>query len=230
MRIEEAAARRQAQIDSGREMIVGVNKYRLEKEEPIEIREVDNTAVREAQIAQLKKLKAERDTAAVSVTLDAFTEAAATGTDNLLALAIEAARARATLGEISDALEKVWGRHKAQIRSITGVYGARIRRTRRSQQVRTNDRRICRDAKDAGRASSLPRWARTATTAARKWSRRPMPTSASTWISVRFSRRPRKRRNRRSENDVHVVGVSSLAAGHKTLVPQLIAELKALDR
>jgi methylmalonyl-CoA mutase len=124
MRIEEAAARRQAHIDSGKEAIIGVNKYRLAKEEPLEILEIDNTAVRTAQINRLAKLRKERDEAKVRAALNAITKAAETGKGNLLALSIEAARARASLGEISDAMEKVFGRHKAVIRSISGVYSA----------------------------------------------------------------------------------------------------------
>ena len=124
MRIEEAAARRQARIDSGKEVIVGVNKFRLEQEDALEILDVDNAAVRESQIKRLAKLRAERDEHKAQETLTAITEAAKSGEGNLLALAIEAARARATLGEISFALEKVWGRHKAVIRSISGVYSS----------------------------------------------------------------------------------------------------------
>ena len=124
MRIEEAAARRQAHIDSGTEEIVGVNSYRLDKEDPLEILEVDNTAVRQAQIARLEKLRAIRDPEKVRVCLDAITRATETGEGNLLELAVDAARARASLGEISDAVEKVCGRHKAIIRSISGIYSS----------------------------------------------------------------------------------------------------------
>ena len=124
MRIEEAAARRQAHIDSGTEKIVGVNSYRLDKEDPLEILEVDNTAVRQAQIARLEKLRAIRDPEKVRVCLDAITRATETGEGNLLELAVDAARARASLGEISDAVEKVCGRHKAIIRSISGIYSS----------------------------------------------------------------------------------------------------------
>jgi len=228
LRIEEAAARRQAQIDSGREVILGVNKYRLQKEEPMETREVDNTAVREAQIAQLRKLKAERDNDAVQHALDALTQAAA-GSGNLLALAVDAARVRATLGEISSALEKVWGRHKAQTRSIAGIYGAefgegagmtRVRRMtddfaeREGRRPRILIAKMGQDGHDRG--------ARVVATA-----------YADLGFDVDIGplfQTPGETAKQAVENDVHVAGVSSLAAGHKTLVPQLIAELKALGR
>ena len=228
LRIEEASARRQAQIDSGREVILGVNKYRLQKEELMETREVDNTAVRESQIAQLRKLKAERDNASVQHALDALTQAAA-GSGNLLALAVDAARVRATLGEISAALEKVWGRHKAQTRSITGIYGAEF-----------------------GEGDSMKRVRRMTDDFAEREGRRPRiliakmgqdghdrgaRVVASAYADLGFDvdigplfQTPGETAKQAVENDVHVVGVSSLAAGHKTLLPQLIAELKALGR
>jgi len=156
MRIEEASARRQALIDSGQETIVGVNKYRLPREAPIEILEVDNTAVRNAQIKRLETLRADRDETKVEQALNALTACAETGQGNLLALSIEAARCRATLGEISMAMEKVFGRHNAPIRSISGVYGSAFGEDEQVAEVR----------RLAGELS--PRWGRTATTAARK--------------------------------------------------------------
>ncbi|MEI6561474.1 MAG: methylmalonyl-CoA mutase [Verrucomicrobiota bacterium] len=229
MRIEEAAARRQAQIDSGRETIVGVNKYRLEKEDAIDTLEVDNSAVREAQIAQLQKLKAERDNSAVEHALAALTDAAATGTGNLLGLAVEAARLRATLGEISDALEKIYGRHRAVIRSISGVYGSEFGEAMEVTRVRSLTDAF---AEKEGRRPRImiakmgqdghDRGAKVVSTA-----------YADLGFDVDIGplfQTPEETAKQAVENDVHVVGVSSLAAGHKTLVPQLIAELKKLGR
>ena len=230
MRIEEASARRQAQIDSGRETIVGVNKYRLEKEAAIDTLEVDNSAVRDAQIAQLQKLKAERNQADVEHALAALTDAAATNSGNLLDLAVQAARVRATLGEISDALEKIYGRHRAVIRSISNVYGSEF-----------------------GEAMEEVTRVRSLTDAfAEKEGRRPRimiakmgqdghdrgaKVVATAYADLGFDvdigplfQTPEETAKQAVENDVHIVGVSSLAAGHKTLVPQLIAELKKLGR
>jgi methylmalonyl-CoA mutase len=229
LRIEEAAARRQAQIDSGRETIVGVNKYQLEKEAPMDILEVDNTAVREAQIKQLQQLKAQRDGARVKQTLDALTESARTGEGNLLALSIEAAQARATLGEISDALEKHFGRYQAQIRSVSGVYRSAY----------------------AGRGDVTDVRARTDAFAAREGRRpriliaklgqdghdRGAKVVATAMADMGFDvdigplfQTPEEAARMAVENDVHVVAMSSLAAGHKTLLPQLVAELTKLGR
>jgi len=228
MRIEEAAARRQARIDSGREIIVGVNKYRLPKEKPMDTRVVDNTAVREFQIAQLEKLKAERDTALVQQALDALTQAAGGG-GNLLALAVEAARVRATLGEISAALEKVWGRHKAQPQTIGGVYRS---------EFGDGDGigRVCRMTDDfAGRAGRRPRIL--IAKMGQDGHDRGARVVASAYGDLGFDvdigplfQTPCETASQAVVNDVHVVGVSSLAAGHRTLVPQLIAELKAHKR
>jgi methylmalonyl-CoA mutase len=229
MRIEEAAARRQARIDSGSETIVGVNKYRLAEEAPLEILEVDNTAVREEQVAQLKKLRAERDKAGVTAALEALTAAAAGGQGNLLALAVDAARARATLGEISDAMEKVYGRHMAVVRSISGVYGREFGESRQTEEVRRmsadfeirHGRRprmlvakIGQDGHDRG--------AKVVSTA-----------FADLGFDVDIGplfQTPEETARQAVENDVHIVGFSSLAAGHKTLLPQLVAELKKLGR
>ncbi len=229
MRIEEAAARKQARIDSKADTILGVNKYRLEKEDPIETLEVDNTTVREAQIARLKKLRANRDQAEVDAALDALTRCAETGKGNLLELSIDAARKRASLGEISYALEKVFGRYKAVIRTISGVYSSEIK-------------------KDALFEEALQK----AHAFARKEGRRPRimiakmgqdghdrgaKVLASGYADLGFDvdmgplfQTPAEAAKEAVENDVHIVGVSSLAAGHKTLVPQLVEELKKLGR
>ncbi len=229
MRIEEAAARRQAHIDSGKETLVGVNKYRLPKEDPIEILEVDNTAVRQSQIQRLERLRRERDEARVQAALDAITRSAATGEGNLLALAIEAARARASLGEISYAMEKVFGRHKAVIRSISGVYStefgdddevATVRKMtdefaqREGRRPRILVAKIGQDGHDRG--------AKVISTA-----------FADLGFDVDIGplfQTPDEVARQAVENDVHVVGISSLAAGHKTLLPQLVEELRKLGR
>ncbi len=229
MRIEEAAARRQAMIDSGRETIVGVNKYRLDHEDPVDILEVDNNAVREAQLQRLKKLRSERDEAKVKATLNALTKVAETGEGNLLAAAVDAARARASLGEISDAIEKVSGRHQAVIRSISGVYSAEFSEGEAVDDVRkecaafekTEGRRpriyvakIGQDGHDRG--------AKVISTA-----------FADLGFDVDIGplfQTPDEAARSAVENDVHVVGFSSLAAGHKTLLPQLVEELKKLGR
>ncbi|HNW68139.1 MAG TPA: methylmalonyl-CoA mutase [Bacteroidales bacterium] len=229
MRIEEAAARKQAKIDSGIESIVGVNKYRLEKEDPIETLEVDNTVVRDAQIKRLAKLRAERNNDEVQAALNAITECAQTGQGNLLALSLDAARKRASLGEISMAMEKVFGRYKAKINLITGVYS--------SEQ---------KDNESFKKACSL------ADTFAKKEGRRPRIMIAKMgqdghdrgakvvstgYADIGFDvdmgplfQTPTEAAKQAVENDVHVLGVSSLAAGHKTLVPQVIEELKKLGR
>jgi methylmalonyl-CoA mutase len=229
MRIEEAAARRQARIDSGEETIVGVNKYRLAKEDPLDILDVDNTAVRLSQIERLKKLRAERDETACQATLTALTECAGGGEGNLLALAIEAAKARASLGEISDALEKHFGRYQATIRSISGVYGKEF-----SNQGDMNDipDLIAQFEAAEGRRPRImvakmgqdghDRGAKVVSTA-----------FADMGFDVDIGplfQTPAETAKQAVENDVHVVAMSSLAAGHKTLLPTLIAELKKLGR
>jgi methylmalonyl-CoA mutase len=229
MRIEETAARRQALIDSGKETIVGVNKYRLDKEDPIDILDVDNTAVREAQVAQLKKLRAERDNARCQSTLEALTRCAGGGEGNLLALAIEATRARATLGEISSALEKVYGRHKAVIRSITGVYSAEF-----GEQDEVKEARRMAD-EFADREGRRPRII--VAKMGQDGHDRGAKVVATAYADLGFDvdigplfQTPEEVAKQAIENDVHVVGVSSLAAGHKTLLPQLVGELKKLGR
>jgi methylmalonyl-CoA mutase len=229
MRIEEAAARRQAQIDSGRETIVGVNKYRLDKEEPIEILEVDNTAVRQAQIERLAKLRAGRDEAKVQAALNALTHAAETGQGNLLALAVEATRSRASLGEISSAIEKVCGRHKAVIRSITGVYSSEFAEEEEISRVRKMADQF--EQKEGRRPRIL------VAKIGQDGHDRGAKVIATAFADMGFDvdvgplfQTPEETARQAVENDVHVVGFSSLAAGHKTLLPQLAEELKKLGR
>ena len=229
MRIEEAAARRQAHIDSGTEEIVGVNSYRLDKEDPLEILEVDNTAVRQAQIARLEKLRAIRDPEKVRVCLDAITRATETGEGNLLELAVDAARARASLGEISDAVEKVCGRHKAIIRSISGIYSSEFADEEIIAEVRAMTDEF---AEKEGRRPRImiakmgqdghDRGAKVISTA-----------FADMGYDVDIGplfQTPAEAAQDAVDNDVHVVGMSSLAAGHKTLLPQLVDELKKRGR
>lgn len=229
MRIEEAAARRQARIDSGQETIVGVNKYRLQHEDPMDILEVDNTAVRQAQITRLQKLKAERDDTAVQATLDALTTAARTGEGNLLALSIEAARARATLGEISGALEKVYGRHKAVIRSIGGVYSSEYGEEMEIEIVR---RMTDEFAQIEGRRPRI-----LVAKMGQDGHDRGAKVIATAFADLGFDvdigplfQTPEEVARQAMENDVHVIGISSLAAGHKTLLPQLVAALRGYGR
>ncbi len=230
MRIEEAAARRQARIDSGRETIVGVNKYRLAKEDPLEILDVDNTAVREAQIKRLAKLRAERDEARVQAALDAITHAAEDRSKgNLLALAIEAAKARASLGEISYAMEKVYGRHKAVIRSISGVYSAEFAQQNEIKAVQELTRKF---AESEGRRPRIM-----IAKMGQDGHDRGAKVVATAYADMGFDvdvgplfQTPAETARQAVENDVHVVAMSSLAAGHKTLLPQLVEELKKLGR
>ncbi len=229
LRIEEAAARRQAHIDSGRETIVGVNKYRLPYEAPIEILEVDNTAVRQAQIERLKKLRAERDEARTQAALNALTHVAATGEGNLLEAAVEAARARASLGEISMAMEKVFGRYKATIRSVSGVYSSEFSDVEQIHHVRA-----LADA-FAAREGRRPRIL--VAKIGQDGHDRGAKVVATAFADLGFDvdigslfQTPEEVARQAVENDVHVVGVSSLAAGHKTLLPQLVEELRKLGR
>jgi len=229
MRIEEASARKQARIDSSKDAIIGVNKYKLEKEDPIEILEVDNTAVRESQLIRLAKLKAERNNDDVQNALDAITNACETNSGNLLELAIEAARKRATLGEISMACEKVFGRYKAVIRSISGVY---------SSESQDNDsfKKACKMADDfAEMEGRRPRIM--IAKMGQDGHDRGAKVVATAYADMGFDvdigplfQTPAETAKQAVENDVHVLGVSSLAAGHKTLVPQVIEELKKLGR
>jgi methylmalonyl-CoA mutase len=229
MRIEEAAARKQARIDAGLDTIVGVNKYKLEKEDPIDILEVDNTSVRLAQIERLKKLRANRNEAEVQAALEAITEAVKTGEGNLLALSVDAAKKRASLGEISYAMEKEVGRYKAEIRSISGVYSSESKNDddfKKAQELankffelegrrpRIMVAKMGQDGHDRG--------AKVVSTG---------------YADIGFDvdvgplfQTPAEAAKQAVENDVHILGVSSLAAGHKTLIPQVMEELKKLGR
>jgi methylmalonyl-CoA mutase len=229
LRIEEAAARKQARIDSGLDAIVGINKYRLDKEAPIEILDVDNTMVRESQVARLQELRNHRNEAKVQESLEAITKAVETKSGNLLELAVTAAQNRATLGEISDACEKIVGRYKAVIRMNTGVYSSEVKNDetfarakelvtefaqKEGRQPRIMIAKLGQDGHDRG-----------------------AKVVATGYADVGFDvdmgplfQTPAEAAKQAVENDVHVVGVSSLAAGHKTLVPQIIEELQRLGR
>jgi methylmalonyl-CoA mutase len=226
LRIEQCSAEKQARIDRGDDVIVGVNKYRLAQEDALETREIDNTAVREAQLTRLAAVRAKRDAAAVTAALAALTAAAKGGTGNLLELAVQATRLRATVGEISDALEKVFGRYRARTESVSGVYGAAF----------------AGDAPWAGLKAEIEAFAA-------EEGRRPRIMVAKLGqdghdrgakiIATGFAdlgfdvdigplfQTPEEAARQAIENDVHVVGISTLAAGHKTLVPQLVAALRA---
>jgi methylmalonyl-CoA mutase len=229
MKIEEAAAKRQAKIDSGEEMIIGVNSYRVEKEEAIEILDIDNTAVRLKQIEKLADLKLNRDEEEVKRTLEALTKGAETGEGNLLELAVDAARARATIGEISDAIELVAGRHKAIIRSISGVYSSAFSNEEEIKEVQgmtdeflENEGRRPRILIAKMGQDGHDRGAKVIATA-----------FADLGFDVDIGplfQTPKETALQAIENDVHVIGMSSLAAGHKTLLPQLIQELSDLGR
>ena len=229
MRIEEAAARKQARIDAGNETIVGINKYRLEHEDSIETLEVDNTAVRESQIKRLNALRANRNEADVQRCLDAITEAARTGNGNLLALAIEAAKCRATLGEISMACEKVAGRYKAVIRSISGVYSMEAKGDHKFAKAQTMADEF---EKIEGRRPRIM-----IAKMGQDGHDRGAKVVATGYADIGFDvdmgplfQTPAEAARQAVENDVHILGVSSLAAGHKTLVPQVIQELEKLGR
>ncbi len=233
LRIEEASARRQARIDSGRETIVGLNKYRLEHEEPLDILAIDNTAVREAQIKKLKKLRETRDNAKVRQILDEITKVAASGEGNLLELSVEAAKARASLGEISEACEKVFGRYKAVIRSISGVYEKEFKKDGANMETIDEVANMIKEfeAKEGRRPRLLvakmgqdghDRGAKVVSTA-----------YADMGFDVDIGplfQTPEETAKMAVENDVHIVAMSSLAAGHKTLLPALVEELKKLGR
>ena len=229
LRIEEAAARTQARIDSGEQTIVGVNKYRLEKEDPIDILEIDNTSVREAQIARLKKLKAERNQAEVDAALDAITKCVETGEGNLLELAVDAAKKRASLGEISYACEKVVGRYKAVIRTVSGVYSSVAGEDADFEKAKAMTDEF---AELTGRRPRIM-----IAKMGQDGHDRGAKVVATGYADMGFDvdmgplfQTPEETAKQAVENDVHVVGVSSLAAGHKTLVPAVIAELKKLGR
>ena len=225
LRIEESAAKKQARIDRGEDVIVGVNKYVLDKEDDLEILEVDNVRVRDSQIANLAKLRAARDNDAVKAALADITEAAKTGNGNLLDLSVKAARLRATIGEISDAMEEIFGRYNAQARTISGVYGAPYEDDSHWQAIKADIEAF---EKEQGRRPRMlvckmgqdghDRGAKVIATAF-------ADVGFDIDLSPMFST-PEEVAKQAVENDVHVVGVSSQAAGHKTLIPELIAELK----
>ena len=229
LRIEEAAARKQARIDSTQDIIVGVNKYRLEKEDPLHILDVDNDMVRKQQVARLEEIRAKRDTEKAKKSIEALTECAKTGNGNLLALAVEAARNRVTLGEISDALEVVFGRHKAQIKSISGVYSQAIKNDESFEKAK----QLANDfAKKEGRRPRIM-----IAKMGQDGHDRGAKVVATGYADVGFDvdigplfQTPAEAAKQAVENDVHILGVSSLAAGHKTLVPQVIEELKKYGR
>ena len=225
LKIEASAAEKQARIDSGKDVIVGVNKYKLAKEDAIDILEVDNVKVRESQIARLQSIKASRDNAKVQAALDALTQAAETGQGNLLDLSIKAIRLRATVGEVSDALEKIFGRHRADTQKVTGVYAAAYDSAEGWEQLKSE---IASFADTAGRRPRVmiaklgqdghDRGAKVVATA-----------FADLGYDVDMGplfQTPEECARQAIENDVHAVGISTLAAGHKTLVPAIIAELK----
>ncbi len=227
MRIEEAAARRQARIDKGVDIIVGVNKYRLEDENPLDILEVDNTAVRESQVKRLGEVREKRGEADVTAALEALTKAADSGAGNLLDLSIEATRLRATVGEISGALEKVYGRHQAEIRLVSGVYGGVFEG---DEEFAALKKEIDDFAEAEGRRPRI-----LVAKMGQDGHDRGSKVIASAFADLGFDvdvgplfQTPEEAARQALENDVHVVGVSSLAAGHKTLVPQLIEELNKL--
>jgi len=231
MRIEEASARRQARIDSGKETIVGVNKFCLEKEAPMEILEVDNTAVRLSQIKRLEEVKSKRNKSEVDSRLDALTKCAESGEGNLLDLAVKAARSRATLGEISFALEKVWGRFQAMTRTISGVYNTEYGSDKDDKVIVA--RKMTDDfAKKEGRRPRIM-----VAKMGQDGHDRGAKVVATAYADMGFDvdmgplfQTPVETAKQAVENDVHVIGMSSLAGGHKTLLPQLIAELKKLGR
>jgi len=229
LRIEEAAARKQARIDSTQDIIVGVNKYRLEKEDPLHILDVDNDMVRKQQVSRLAEIKAKRDTAKAAKSIQDLTECAKTGNGNLLAIAVEAARNRVTLGEISDALEVVFGRHKAQIKSISGVYSKAIKNDASFEKAKQLANEF---AKKEGRRPRIM-----IAKMGQDGHDRGAKVVATGYADVGFDvdigplfQTPAEAAKQAVENDVHILGVSSLAAGHKTLVPQVIEELKKYGR
>lgn len=229
MRIEEAAARKQARIDSGRDVIVGVNKYKTDEPTDIELLEVDNTVVRQAQLERLAKLKADRNNDEVQAALEAITKCAAGGDGNLLDLAVDAARKRATLGEISDAMEKEFGRHVATIRSISGVYSAEAASDESFEESKSLADKF---AEIEGRRPRIM-----VAKMGQDGHDRGAKVISTSFADLGFDvdigplfQTPEEVAHQAAENDVHIVGASSLAAGHKTLVPQLIGELKKLGR
>ena len=225
LRIEESAAKRQAMIDRGEEVIVGVNKYRKDKEEPIDILDIDNVAVREAQIARLVATRAKRDEAACQAALAELTRRAAEG-GNLLEAAVEAARARASVGEISDAMEKVFGRHRAEVKTLAGVYGAAYEGDQGFAQIQKDVESF---AEAEGRRPRM-----LVVKMGQDGHDRGAKVIATAFADIGFDvdvgplfQTPEEAAQDAIDNDVHVVGISSQAAGHKTLAPKLVQALKA---
>ena len=225
LKIEAAAAEKQARIDSGKDVIVGVNKYKLAKEDPVQTLEVDNVKVRDSQIARLQKIKSSRDQAAVTGALDALTQAAESGQGNLLDLSIQAIRLRATVGEVSDALEKVFGRHRADTQKVTGVYAAAYDSAEGWEKLKAE---IAEFAQAQGRRPRVM-----IAKLGQDGHDRGAKVVATAYADLGFDvdmgplfQTPEECARQAIENDVHAVGVSTLAAGHKTLVPAIIAELK----
>ncbi len=227
LRIEESAAKRQSRVDRGEEVIVGVNKYRPDVEDEVEIRDIDNPAVRAQQIERLRKVRAERDEDACRAALDALTEAAARAEGNLLELAVEAARRRGTVGEITDALEKVYTRHRAVVHSVSGVYGAAYAGDEGFARIQ---KEVDAFADEAGRRPRM-----LVVKLGQDGHDRGAKVIASAFADLGFEvevgplfQNPEEAARQAVENDVHVIGVSSQAAGHKTLVPQMIEELRKM--
>ena len=226
LRIEASAAEKQARIDSGRDVIVGVNKFRLEKEDPVEFRDIDNVAVRDNQIARLQRIRAARDAGKVQACLDALTAAAQSGAGNLLALSIDAMRARATVGEVSDALEKVWGRHRARSQEVSGVYAGAYGDANEWDRLKAD---IAAFGDEHGRRPRVM-----IAKLGQDGHDRGAKVVASAFADLGFDvdvgplfQTPEECARQAIENDVHAVGVSTLAAGHKTLVPAIIQALRA---
>jgi methylmalonyl-CoA mutase len=226
LKIEASAAEKQARIDSGRDVIVGVNKYKLETQDAVDSREVDNVMVRDGQIARLQQIKASRDSAAVQRSLAALTDAAQSGQGNLLALCIEAMRLRATVGEVSDALEAVYGRHRADIQKVTGVYAAAYDSAEGWDKLKAE---IAQFADTEGRRPRVM-----IAKLGQDGHDRGAKVVATAFADLGFDvdmgplfQTPEECARQAIENDVHAVGISTLAAGHKTLVPAIIAALKA---
>ncbi len=229
LKIEEAAARKQARIDNSNDILVGLNRYRLENEAPIELLEVDNTAVREAQTARLATLKAKRNNAEVLSALEAITQCAASGEGNLLELAVDAARKRATLGEISMAMEKEFGRYKASSKGVSGVYGKESADSKAVAEARELSDKF---AELEGRRPRI-----LVAKMGQDGHDRGAKVIATAFADLGFDvdigplfQTPVEVAKEAAENDVHIVGISTLAAGHKTLLPELIGELKKLGR
>ena len=226
MQVETCAADKQARIDSGKDVIVGVNKYKLAQEDAIDILDIDNHAVREAQIARLKQIRATRDNAAVQAALDALTRSAETGEGNLLDLSVQAIRLRATVGEVSDALEKIFGRYRANNQTISGVYGGVVEGQESWEQIKAD---VAQFADAEGRRPRIM-----IAKLGQDGHDRGAKVVATAYADLGFDidmgplfQTPEEAARQAIENDVHAIGCSSLAAGHKTLVPQLIAALKA---